>query len=143
MESILKTFKSKTFLFSDVRRVLPFSLGSLSAGFLPTASSQPLTPSTITAWGSNAVALGQTNIPGGLNNVTAFTAGSLHSLALKSDGTVVTWGNNLMGQIRVPSRLNSVTASQQGRTTVLPFKLTEQISAGVTIDTDNQSCQPI
>ena len=56
---------------------------------------------TVVAWGDNAY--GETNVPAGLSNVVAIAAGGdslLHnigvalpySLALKSDGTVVTWG---------------------------------------------------
>ena len=42
------------------------------------------------AWGYNDY--GQTNVPAGLSGVTAIAAGDYHSLALKSDGTVVAWG---------------------------------------------------
>ncbi len=35
----------------------------------------------------------------GLSGVTAIASGSLHSLALKSDGTVWAWGNNGLGQL--------------------------------------------
>lgn len=44
----------------------------------------------VMAWGYNR--LGQTSIPAGLSNVTAIAAGSFHGLALKSDGTIVHWG---------------------------------------------------
>jgi Regulator of chromosome condensation (RCC1) repeat len=35
-------------------------------------------------------------------------AGTYHSLALKSDGTVVAWGNNSLGQLNVPAGLTGV-----------------------------------
>ncbi len=35
----------------------------------------------------------------GLSNVIAITNGSYHALALKSDGTVWAWGNNMSGQL--------------------------------------------
>jgi hypothetical protein len=33
-------------------------------------------------------------VPAGLNNVAAIAAGSMHSLALKTDGTMIAWGVN-------------------------------------------------
>ena len=41
--------------------------------------------------------------------MTAIAAGQLHSLALKSNGTVVAWGDNGWGQSTVPSTLSGVT----------------------------------
>jgi alpha-tubulin suppressor-like RCC1 family protein len=35
----------------------------------------------------------------GLSNVIAIAAGDIHSVALKNDGTVWTWGNNALGQL--------------------------------------------
>ena len=40
-------------------------------------------------WGDNSE--GQATVPAGLSGVTAIAAGGFHSLALKSDGTVVGW----------------------------------------------------
>ena len=37
-------------------------------------------------------------MPAGLSNVVAFSAGEYHVLALRSDGTVVGWGDNTYGQ---------------------------------------------
>ena len=44
----------------------------------------------VTAWGSNEFA--QSRVPAGLRGVTAVAAGGVHSLALRSDGTVAAWG---------------------------------------------------
>ena len=60
------------------------------------------------AWGNNFY--GQTNVPAGLNNVAAIAAGGRHSLALKTDGTVVAWGFNTAGQCNVPTGLTNVEA---------------------------------
>ena len=43
----------------------------------------------------------------GLTNVVAVSAGNRHSLALKSDGTVWSWGNNVHGQLGNDSTNNS------------------------------------
>ena len=34
-----------------------------------------------------------------LSDITAIAVGRNHSLALKSDGTVLAWGNNIVGQL--------------------------------------------
>ncbi|HMX29772.1 MAG TPA: RCC1 domain-containing protein, partial [Blastocatellia bacterium] len=46
--------------------------------------------------------------------VPAIAAGDFHSLALKSDGTVVAWGNNVSGQTTIPGGLSNVTAIAAG-----------------------------
>jgi len=48
--------------------------------------------------------------PAGLSNVVAIAVGSSHALALKSNGTVVAWGDNTFGQTNVPSDLTNVAA---------------------------------
>jgi Regulator of chromosome condensation (RCC1) repeat len=56
-------------------------------------------------------------VPSGLSRVTAIAAGFRHSLALKSDGTVVAWGCNASldsGQCKVPSGLSRVTGIAAG-----------------------------
>jgi alpha-tubulin suppressor-like RCC1 family protein len=40
-----------------------------------------------------------------LTDVIAISAGYYHSLALKKDGTVVAWGNDIDGQSTVPTEL--------------------------------------
>ena len=43
----------------------------------------------------------------GLANVVGISAGALHSLALRRDGTVVAWGDNTYKQLAVPAGLGS------------------------------------
>ncbi len=52
--------------------------------------------------------------PAGLTGVVAIAAGLEHSLALKSDATVVAWGDNYYGQSTVPARLAGVVAIVAG-----------------------------
>jgi alpha-tubulin suppressor-like RCC1 family protein len=46
--------------------------------------------------------------------VIAVAGGRDHSLALRTNGTVVAWGGNSDGQASVPAGLNNVTASPPG-----------------------------
>jgi hypothetical protein len=75
-------------------------------------SSEPRTLSTALYsrefWGDNSE--GQTTVPAGLSDVRAIGAGGMHSLAVKSDGTVVAWGWNYSGQTTVPAGLSGVRA---------------------------------
>ncbi|MFF2532385.1 hypothetical protein ACFVS2_26085 [Brevibacillus sp. NPDC058079] len=79
---------------------------------------------TVWTWGSNGSGqLGNgTNRPPanymmpamvpGLSNVTSVAAGSDHSLALKSDGTVWAWGSNAAGQIGIGTNVNALSPVQ-------------------------------
>ena len=66
------------------------------------------------AWGCERIFpdAGWCNVPGGLYGANAISAGAFHSLALKSDGTVVVWGcaSGDYGQCSVPGGLSGVTA---------------------------------
>ena len=68
------------------------------------------------------VPLAQWNIQGqwkntfseGVTNAIRVSSGYEHRLALKTDGSVVAWGNNIFGQTDVPSDLNDVIAVSAG-----------------------------
>ena len=55
-----------------------------------------------------------TEVPASLTNATVISAQALHSLALRSNGTVVAWGNNGAGETNVPSSLSNVIAIAAG-----------------------------
>lgn len=76
----------------------------------------------VAAWGGGN-SYGQTQVPSGLGLVTAVAAGgdgwfadSSLSVALKSDGSLATWGFNDDGRIVPPPGLNQVVAIAAGRT---------------------------
>ena len=80
--------QAATVALSIVAPLLPI----LIFGAKEAAAATPLV-TAVAAWGSNES--GQTDVPADLTGVTAVAAGDTQTLALKSDGTVVTWGQNL------------------------------------------------
>ena len=61
--------------------------------------------------------------------VTAIAAGNAHSVALKSDGTVVAWGRNVEGQTTIPADLSGVTAIAAGGDFTMALKDNGQVVA--------------
>lgn len=57
---------------------------------------------------------GQLDVPGTVTNAVAIAAGAWHNLALKSDGTVVAWGENYDGQCDVPAGFVGAAAIAAG-----------------------------
>lgn len=57
---------------------------------------------------------GQSIVPPGLGTCTAIAAGSVHTVALRTDGTVVCWGANDKGQCTPPAGLTGVTQISAG-----------------------------
>ncbi|HRI14795.1 MAG TPA: immunoglobulin domain-containing protein, partial [Verrucomicrobiota bacterium] len=73
------------------------------------------------AWGGND--FGQTKVPvAAQSGVTAIAAGGSHTVALKSDGTVMAWGWNRDGQTNVPAGLSGVTAIAAGELHTVALK---------------------
>jgi len=60
------------------------------------------------------VASGIASAPFGLSNVVAIAAGGEHCLALKSDGTVVSWGSSRHGLTNVPPDLSNIIGIAAG-----------------------------
>jgi len=67
-----------------------------------------------TETGEDLVPAPETNVAPNLLGVQAIAAGDQHALALKSDGSVVAWGNNTFGQITLPAGLTDVVAIAAG-----------------------------
>jgi hypothetical protein len=57
---------------------------------------------------------GSADVPIGLSNVVAISAGAAHNLALTAAGRVVAWGDNADGQTNVPIGLSNVVAIAAG-----------------------------
>ena len=76
---------------------------------------------------------GQTNIPANLTNVTVIFSTALHTLALRSDGTVVSWGDiySLYGVNNVPAGLTNVVAIAAGAKMALSARFSEPFRAFV------------
>ena len=75
----------------------------------------------LSAWGQNDY--GQCDIPSGLSDVIAISASSYgHTVALKSDGTVVAWGLNSEGQCNIPYDLSGVIAVAAGDSHTVALK---------------------
>jgi titin len=73
------------------------------------ATPMPPCPLSIAEWGITSG-----TFPAGLAGVTAIAAGYSHRLALKSDGTVVGWGDNDDGEATPPTNLTGVVAIAAG-----------------------------
>ena len=72
---------------------------------------------------------GQATPPPDLRKVIAIAAGSTHSLALTSDGTVVAWGHNGQRQTNVPPTLTGVVAIAAGMSHSLALKSNGRVVA--------------
>ena len=57
---------------------------------------------------------GQANIPVAATNAASISAGGYHSLMLRTDGTVLGWGQNTYGQASVPASATGVVAIAGG-----------------------------
>lgn len=111
------------------------------------------TDGTIVGWGAtNTVIIdghtnntapnyGQAIVPSNLSNAVAIAGGGYHSLALKSDGTVVAWGRNNSGQTNVPAGLTNVAAIAAGSLHSMALKADGTVLAWGD-DTDGQTDVP-
>jgi alpha-tubulin suppressor-like RCC1 family protein len=79
----------------------------------------------IVAWGQNA-GFGELSVPTGLTNVVAIAVGLRHNMALRNDGTVVTWGacpgSTGIFPVKTPEGLSNVIAIAAGTGHCLALK---------------------
>jgi alpha-tubulin suppressor-like RCC1 family protein len=88
----------------------------------------------VAAWGDDS--WGQTTLPVGVNNVKAIAAGQRHSLALKSDGTIIAWGydypstyQGVSGATDVPHGLTNAVAVAAGSDWSMALKANGTVAA--------------
>ncbi|MCX6952060.1 MAG: hypothetical protein NTV51_07820 [Verrucomicrobia bacterium] len=76
----------------------------------------------VVGWGRNDQ--GQSTLPAGVTSVLAVAAGYTHSVALKSDGTLVTWGasSNSQFPVTLPAGLSDVVAVAAGADITVAIK---------------------
>lgn len=124
----MKTERTRTMVRNDeARPALLSGAGwnrAIAVAILLAAGSsgvQAITPGRVVAWGDNTN--GETNVPAGLSDVIAISAGNTLGLALKNDGTVVAWGcSPCGGQLNIPVGLSGVTAVSAGAGYALALK---------------------
>jgi alpha-tubulin suppressor-like RCC1 family protein len=106
------------FVATNISGLLPYSIYhcrlavSNASGIVYGRDQTFTTGGRVTAFGSNSG--GQTNVPGTLHDVVAFSAGDAHSIALQNDGRVVAWGTNLNGKTTIPALASNVVAIGAG-----------------------------
>jgi hypothetical protein len=74
-----------------------------------------------------------------MSNVVAIAAGDFHTLALRSDGSIVGWGDNSYGQLNMPAWATNSMAINSGffhaLALVPPLRLSLRLSAdGLVLD---------
>jgi len=65
---------------------------------------------TVSVWGDNTY--GQTNFASGLSNIIGVAAGDFHFVALRRDGTVLSWAKTPWAS-PIPRRVSTISASSQ------------------------------
>ena len=94
-------------------------------GWLLTQPAEAAQTGTLVSWGATVVS----HIPLEAASVSGIAAGAYNSWALKSDGTVVAWGNNNFGTLTVPSGLSGVISIAAGADHTLALKSDGTVTA--------------
>src|SRR5262245_15547371 len=81
-----------------MKRLPAVALALLHAFVLGVAVAPAQTDGSILSWGTRVVV--ERTV---LENLVAIAAGRSHSMALKSDGTIIAWGDNSYTQCKVPT----------------------------------------
>lgn len=84
----------------------------VARGFAPKNAAVFPNGRTLVEWGNAAD--GWTDLPLGLDDVIDISAGAVHSLALKGDGSVLAWGGNGDGQTTLPEVFENAIAVAAG-----------------------------
>jgi alpha-tubulin suppressor-like RCC1 family protein len=96
--TLLLEISANLSILSSIMRGFPtgliYFLGIALFGWLSGCSGSARAATGVITWG--AAGRPETLVPPGLSNVIAISAGTFNSLALKPDGTVVYWGNNVL-----------------------------------------------
>lgn len=102
---IRRAFAKARSLFWSGRSVA----GAAAVPMCTAGDAPPTQAGTVVGWGSRWLP----EVPAG-TRFTAIAAGTGHSLALESDGTVVAWGDNSHGQVPPPTGLRHSVAIAAG-----------------------------
>ena len=106
----------------------------------------PPSSTTVIGWGVEQVFNGTEWIdvrpPNTLGNVTSAAVGGAHSLALRTDGSVVGWGDNSFGQIGLPPGVTNVVAVAAGQHHSVALRADGQVFAWGRNDNFQQTAVP-
>jgi Regulator of chromosome condensation (RCC1) repeat len=111
---IIKRMGLQPALPNDVHFAIAARAGITSATGVWYAKNQPYNGVSNLIVGVGYNDYGVRSVPAGLLNLKMISGGYLHTMALTSDGKVVSWGWNFFGECDLPAGLSSVTAVAAG-----------------------------